>query len=299
MPKLIPQRRSQLNYLFHKYLLIPAQITRISVIDTIRHDGIEHAGYLAFLSILSLFPSLIFLIAIIGFFGASEAGTQIINVIISSTPKEISDALAPRINEITSGPEQSFLTIAIIGVIWTASSSVEGCRTILNRAYRVTCPPTYILRRLISILEFFVIIFTIVSGIFIFIIVPTFLKEFDDKFHLGIQVTDFDIFYLRQIAIFCLLACATSLLYYALPNSKQKITQTVPGSILAVVLWILLGNLFKIYLEDFHQVNFVYGSLAGIIASLMFFYLISLVFIFGAEFNYHFHRAYQVFLKRR
>ena len=295
MHQTFPQRRSRLNYFYHKYLLLPAQIIRIAVIDTIRHDGIEHAGYLAFLSILSLFPSLIFLIAIVGFFGASEAGTQIINVIISSTPKEIGEALAPRINEITSGPEQSFLTIAIIGVIWTASSSVEGCRTILNRAYRVAFPPTYILRRLISILEFFVIIFTIVSGIIIFVVVPTFLK----KFNLGVHAADFDIFYLRQIAIFSLLTCATSLLYYALPNAKQKITQTVPGSIFAVFLWISLGKLFEIYLEDFHQVNFVYGSLAGIIASLMFFYLISLIFIFGAEFNYHFHRVYQVFLKRR
>lgn len=295
MHQTIPRRRSRFNYFYHKYLLLPAQIIRIAVIDTIRHDGIEHAGYLAFLSILSLFPSLIFLIAIVGFFGASEAGTQIINVIISSTPKEIGEALAPRINEITSGPEQSFLTIAIIGVIWTASSSVEGCRTILNRAYRVAFPPTYILRRLISILEFFVIIFTIVSGIIIFVVVPTFLK----KFNLGVHAADFDIFYLRQIAIFSLLTCATSLLYYALPNAKQKITQTVPGSIFAVFLWISLGKLFEIYLEDFHQVNFVYGSLAGIIASLMFFYLISLIFIFGAEFNYHFHRAYQVFLRKR
>ncbi len=295
----MPQRRSRFNYHFHKYFLIPTRIFRIAVVDTIRHDGIEHAGYLAFLSILSLFPSLIFLITIVGFFGASDAGTHVINVIISSTPKEIGEALAPRINEITSGPEQSFLTIAIIGVIWTASSSVEGCRTILNRAYRVAFPPPYVLRRLISILEFFVIISAIVSGIIIFIIVPSLLKDFDAKFHLGIQAADFDIFYLRQIAIFFLLTCATSLLYYALPNAKQKITQTVPGSILAVILWVLLGNLFEIYLEDFHQVNFVYGSLAGIIASLMFFYLISLVFIFGAEFNYHFHRAYQVFLRKR
>jgi len=290
----MPNRRSKLNYYLHKYFVIPARIFRISVIDTIRHDGIEHAGYLAFLSILSLFPSLIFLISIVGFFGASEAGIAIVNKILLSAPSEISSALAPRVHEITSGPEQSFLTIAIIGVIWTASSSVEGCRTILNRAYRVAFPPPYVLRRLISIAEFFVIISAIVSGIFIFIIVPNIL----DDLNLGFVADDFDIFYLRQIAIFFLLICATSLLYYALPNAKQKITQTVPGSILAVILWTTLVHLFEIYLNNFHQVNFVYGSLAGIIASLMLFYLISLVFILGAEFNYHFHRAYQVFLKQ-
>jgi membrane protein len=96
-----------------------------------------------------------------------------------------------------------------------------------------------------------------------------------------------------------MLSFATSVLYYALPNAKQKITQTVPGSILAVLLWVGLEKLFSLYLENFHQFNFVYGSLAGMIVSLMLFYLISLVFILGAEFNYHFHRTYQVFLKDR
>ncbi|MBM3580089.1 MAG: YihY/virulence factor BrkB family protein [Alphaproteobacteria bacterium] len=286
------RNRSRLSYYLHKYILIPLQIFRISIIDTIRHDGIEHAGYLAFLSILSLFPSLIFLIMIVGFFGASDAGTHLINKLLAVAPKEITLALTPRINEITDGPEQSFLTIAIIGVIWTASSSVEGCRTILNRAYRVAFPPPYAWRRFISIIEFFVIIFAMVSGIVIFVVVPNLLREL----HLSVHV-DVDVLYIRQMLIFFLLTCTTSLLYYALPNVKQSITQTIPGSILAVTLWILLVRFFEIYLTNFHQMNFVYGSLAGIIAALMLFYLISLIFIFGAEFNYHFHRTYQVFLK--
>jgi membrane protein len=290
------KKRPKLSYYFHKYCLIPFKILRIAIIDTIRHDGIEHAGYLAFLSILSLFPSLIFLISIIGLFGASEIGIDFVNNILASVPKEMSQALSPRINEIISGPENSFLTIAIIGVIWTASSSVEGCRTILNRAYRVAFPPPYLWRRLFSIMEFFVIIFTIISAIITFVIVPRILKELETNFHFVLNI-DYDFFYLRYIAFLFLLGTATSMLYYALPNAKQKITQTVPGSVLAVFLWVVLEHLFSLYLEQFHQLNFVYGSIAGIIISLMFFYLISVIFILGAEFNYHFHRTYQVFLK--
>lgn len=291
------KRRSTTNYYLHKYLLIPIKIFRKSVIDTIRHDGVEHAGYLAFLSILSFFPSLIFLISVIGLFGASKAGTDFLQKIIIGMPRDMATGLAPRINEIISGPPNSFLTIAIIGVIWTASSSVEGCRTILNRAYRVAFPPPYILRRLISIFEFFMIIITIISGILIFVVVPIFLKEVENKFHIHLKI-DYDFFYLRQTAILLLLISATSALYFALPNVKQKISQTIPGSILAVFLWIILVKIFSLYLENFHQVSFVYGSIAGVIVSLMFFYLISLVFILGAEFNYHFHRTYQIFLKR-
>jgi membrane protein len=295
---LAQKKRSRITYYFRKYFIIPLKILRIAIVDTVRQDGVEHAGYLAFLSILSLFPSLIFLISIVGFLGASEIGIEAIHAILASAPKEMAEGLAPRIDEIISGPPQSFLTIAIIGVIWTASSSVEGCRTILNRAYRIQSPPPYIWRRFISILEFFVIVFSIIISIFIFVIAPIFLKEFAAKFSPKLNF-NYDFFYWRHVVMFVLLTCSTSILYYALPNAKQKITQTVPGSILAVFLWFSLQKLFEFYLNHFHQFNFVYGSLAGVIISLMFFYLISLIFILGAEFNYHFHRVYQVFLKPR
>jgi len=294
---MLKNSRSKINYYFRKYFIIPLKIFRKSVIDTINHDGIEHAGYLAFLSILSFFPSLIFLIAVIGLFGESKIGTDFLHELVSSLPNEMSRGLTPRINEIISGPSDGYLTIAIIGVIWTASSSVEGCRTILNRAYRVAFPPPYILRRLVSIFEFFLIIFVIISGILIFVVVPIILKYFEKQFSIKLAI-DYDFFYLRQLAIFSILTISTSVLYFALPNVKQKIWQTIPGSVLAVILWITLVDFFSLYLENFDQMNFVYGSIAGIIISLMFFYLISLVFIFGAEFNYNFHRVYQFFLKK-
>jgi membrane protein len=291
----MPRKRSKFNYNFRRYFVIPLKILRLSIFDTVKQDGIEHAGYLAFLSILSLFPFLIFLIAIIGYFGASQVGINAIHFILSSAPKEMAAALTPRINEIISGPPQTFLTLAIIGVIWTASSSVEGCRTILNRAYRIHYPPPYLLRRFFSILEFFILIFIIAIGIIIFVVAPNILQEAEKGFSFNLRV-DYDLYYIRYFAIFLLLTCSTALLYYALPNAKQKFSQTVPGSILTVVLWVCLEHSFALYLENFHQFSFVYGSLAGIIISLMFFYLISLIFILGAEFNYHFHRTYKIFL---
>ncbi|MBU6339642.1 MAG: YihY/virulence factor BrkB family protein [Rickettsiales bacterium] len=291
-------RRLKISRIFHKYFILPFKILRVAIIDTVKQDGIEHGGYLAFLTLLSFFPFLIFIFTIIGLFGASETGVKLIYSIISTAPKEVVEALTPRFQEIVSGPPQSFLTIAIIGVIWTASSLVEGYRTILNRAYRVHFPPPYVWRRLISFVEFFVIIFIIVIGIIIFIVVPIILKTIEVKFSTNFKI-DYDFFYIRHIAIFTILTCTISMLYYALPNVKQKISKTIPGSILAVLLWFVLVKLFALYLANFHQFNFVYGSLAGIIISLMFFYLISLVFILGAEFNYHFHRTYKVFLRKK
>ena len=165
-------KRLKIIYYFRKYFVLPIKIFRIAIVDTIRQDGVEHAGYLAFLSIFSLFPFLIFLISIVSYIGGDELGIKVIYSTINSLPEEAAKSLLPRVAEIVSGPPQSFLTIAIIGVIWTASSSVEGCRTILNRAYRVHLPPPYLLRRLISIMEFFILTFSIAVGIMVFVIAP-------------------------------------------------------------------------------------------------------------------------------
>ncbi len=290
------KKKTKLIHYIRKYLIIPAKILRISVIDAVRQDGIEHAGYLAFLSVLSLFPFLIFLISIIGFVGGSELGATVIYDVVNTLPQQAAQTIMPRIKEIVVGPRQDFLTIAIIGVIWTASSSVEGLRTILNRAYRVHLPPPYISRRLISILEFFIITFSITAVIMVFVILPNLVQ------HIPFQplqefIQNCDIPKIHNFAISIFLALAVSLLYYAIPNVKQKITRTFPGAVLTVFLWTVTKKLFLIYITQFDQFNFVYGSLAGITIYLMFFYLVNLIFIVGAEFNYHLYRVYKVFLK--
>ncbi len=286
--------RPKLLYSFHKYCILPIKIFRMAIVDTIRQDGIEHAGYLAFLSIFSLFPFLIFLISIVGYAGGDEIAVKVIYGVINSLPKDAADSLLPRVSEIVSGPPQSFLTIAIIGVIWTASSSVEGCRTILNRAYRVHLPPPYLLRRLISVLEFFILTFGIAALIMAIVAAPALIDMPEIQHSLDFLNSPET----RQNIIYLFLIGATSLLYYAIPNVQQHITKTFPGAILTVFLWVNTQKMFAFYLENFHQFSFIYGGLAGIMIYLMFFYLVNLIFIFGAQFNYHFYRVYKIFLKQ-
>jgi len=275
------KKRGKISYNFRKYFILPIKILRVALVDTIRQDGVEHAGYLAFLSILSIFPFLIFLISIIGHFGGEQV---------------VVESLMPRIAEIISGPPQSFLTLAIIGVIWTASSSVEGLRTILNRAYRVHLPPPYLLRRLISIIEFFIITFSITAVVMLFIIIPTFFTNTPIEILLNFFINN-KLPVLHKFTLFIFLTCSVSLLYYAIPNVKQKITKTFPGAVLTVILWTITQKIFLYYLNQFDQFNLVYGSLAGIMIYLMFFYLLNVIFILGAEFNHNFYRVYKIFLR--
>lgn len=268
-------------------LLVPLKCIYEAAADTINHDGIEHAGYLSFLGMLSLFPFLVLLFSIIGLIGAGETGAQLISTMLNALPKNVTLALQPRVMEIISGPPQGLLTVSILGAIWTASSAVEGMRTILNRAYRVGTPPAYWLRRSLSVLQLLFFTFVLVIGIMLLVLIPLVLQRMEILF--GVSVVESTRSFLSHAAWLItlgLLFIAVSYIYYVIPNIKQRFISVAPGAAVVVLLWLAAATLLTIYLSNFDQVNLIYGSLGGIIATMLFFYLCNMIFIFGAELNH-------------
>lgn len=255
--------------------------------NLVDNDGIELAGYLTFLALLSLFPFLVLIVAAGGFIGQGELGTQFIELIISHLPREAVGALRPRIDEIMSGPPQGLLTVSILGAIWTASSAVEGLRTVLNRAYQVSEPPNYYLRRLLSILQIMLFTVLIIVVMSILVLAPLFFYNFATVTGIAIPdaVSTFfieDFIYVGGFVLFL----AVASLYYWLPNIRQTLWAVLPGALMVVVLWIAGAGLVSFYLDNVSQVNIIYGSLSSFIATLIFFFVMNVIFIYGAEFNH-------------
>lgn len=259
--------------------------------NTVNHDGIEHAGYLAFLGLLALFPFLVFLVALAGFFGENFAQAELISVIIDNLPQHVVRALEPRMVEITTGPSQGLLTLAILGAIWTSSSAVEGLRTVLNRAYRVHTPPSYLWRRLLSIAQLLVLTGIIVIGMGMIVVWPIVWQYFQVFLPFDAAELTSHISNLSYIIGALLLFFVVSSLYYVLPNVKQTWISVFPGAALVVVGWMGAAQLISLYLSRFDQVSIIYGSLGGIIASLLFFYILGVIFIYGAEFSFLLKRS--------
>jgi membrane protein len=258
--------------------------------DMIHHDGVEHAGYLAFLSLLSFFPFLVFFVAVAGFIGNFEIGNEFVSIVLNNLPSHVESALLPRIDEIISGPPQGLMTLSIVGAIWTSSSSVEGLRTVLNRAMRVHSPPPYITRRMLSIVQFLAITAIILIAMLILIFFPVVIDKIPSYIKDLISYIDPIWGYIKFPSIFITLFVSVCLIFYLIPNSKMSFRVIMPGAFLVVILWVFSAMLLAKYLKNFQQVNLIYGSIGGIIASLVFFYIINLILIFGAEFNYHFHK---------
>lgn len=262
-------------------------ISRAAYDTVMKHDGIEHAGYLAFLGLLALFPFMVFLVAVIGFMGQGESGAEFISTILQALPNDITAAIRPRVIEIVSGPPQGLLTVSILGAIWTASSAVEGIRTVLNRAYHVATPPAYWFRRLLSIAQLMLFTSILIAGMILVVAMPLIFHQLERfvSIDFSTEIQDKLGYILLYFTIF-MLFIAVSFIYYLLPNIKQRMISVVPGAALVVILWIGSANLFTAYLSNFNQVNLIYGSLGGIIAALVFFYICNIIFIFGAELNH-------------
>lgn len=258
-----------------------------AIVDTIYHDGIEHAGYLAFLGLLALFPFLVFTVALIGVIGQGNAGMEFISWVLQALPKNLTSALQPRVVEIISGPPQGLLTASILGAIWTASSAVEGLRTVLNRAYRVQTPPAYWLRRSLSIVQLLIFTFVMIVAMLFMVTVPIILHNIEDllKIHLIPENRDYvnRLVFIVAIGTMFMAVCS---IYYTVPNIKQRLISIAPGAAVVVLAWMGAAYMLTAYLSHFDQVNLIYGSLGGMIATLVFFYICNMIFIFGAELNY-------------
>ncbi len=250
------------------------------IYNLIKHEAIEYAGYLTYLNVLSVFPFIFIFFAIISLLDETKFGIDFFNIILSHLPHYVLDTFGKQINEIANGPPSNLMNVALIGAIWTASSSIEALKSIFNKIYLVHNKPAYLRSRLTSIVQFLVFIFAIIATITVFVIIPKFLPKIPNIAQYAIFNNQFN--YLWGNLILLLIV---STIYYVLTNAKISFVSTIPGAIITIILWIISGNSLSFYMMNFNQVSVMYGGLASIIITLIFLYIFNLTLIFGAEFN--------------
>lgn len=268
-----------------------------SYLDFSNHNGFEYAGYLTFLLILSICPFLIILINLGGklalvFMENEKIVGDYLHIMLSYIPENIIEFLKPRVYEIISGPSESLIKFSILSTIWTSSSIIEGMRTILNRANRVSFSVNYFYRRILSVLHFLVIICIMVVAIISINILPLIFhilhenQEFSFLHNFGHLMQ----FLLNLLIIFV----CTSCFYIIIPNISVSFREVLPGTFFLFSFSVIITKLLTFYISNFYlQINLTYGSLAGIIIVMLFFYLLSIGFIFGAEFNHNYARYFK------
>ncbi|MBU2089586.1 MAG: YihY/virulence factor BrkB family protein [Alphaproteobacteria bacterium] len=248
------------------------------------HEGMTRAGAISFSSLFALFPFLLFLTALAAMVGETAAVCDFVNYAMKILPPDVAGTLQPAIEQVLGASEGGVLTFSMLMTLWAATSGVEALRDALNVAYDVEQQRHFLMRRLqgtlIVLMSSVVILFVMTSFVFL----PLLWEPLAQWLH--IAEATFWIVNGVQIGLSILLVWAgIALLYRWLPNVPQNFRDVIPGAILSGVLWFAILAVFSWYLRSFGRFTVIYGSLGGIVVTLMFFYLSATSLIIGAEFN--------------
>ena len=247
-------------------------------------EAVPLAGNIAFRSIFSLFPFLIFLTAHAGFFGTEEQAKNLVAYLLSVAPEQIIRPLAGEITSILTVPRTGLLSVAALLTIWSAMAGVDSVRVGLNRAYDLkehrNAWTIYALEVLFIIAAaVFVLAFS-----FLLIVLPL-AAGFVER-HFPGTMEQFTIWHqLRYPLAMLLLWAGLHVAHRVLPARPLPARRVLPGILLTLVVWIILTAAFSEWLQNFNSFASTYASLSGLFAAMFFVYLAALVLIFGGEFN--------------
>lgn len=254
-------------------------------------NGVHLAGHMAFNALLAIFPFLIFLAALAGVLGGDNTAENFVKAMFRLMPADVARTLTPAVTHVLTTRNGGLLTFGILGTLWVASGGIEALRLGLNEAYNVPEVRSIWFRRLQSVAFVIIGAFAILLLSVAIILGPIIWHFLKSTLHLSLQdriVWDFT----RYLFATLVLVAALLLLHRWLPNTRLRWRDILPGAIATTLLWLLAGSLFSLYLGNIGSYSITYGSLGGVIVTLTFFYISALIFIFGAQFNVAFGRAF-------
>ncbi|WP_198086646.1 YihY/virulence factor BrkB family protein [Variovorax sp. E3] len=248
------------------------------------HQSANQAGSLAFSSVLAMFPLLILVSAAAGFAGQPGEAAALARRVMSYAPAMVRDAVQPVIDEVLARRSQALLAVGVVTTLWTASSGMQAVRTALNRAYGIERGHPFWKARL-KVTLFTVVVGASVLAVFSSVIImPYVWRLLEDKAGAG-----HDVLWLRNSvrygSAFLTLTALYALMYGWLPDIRQRLYTVLPGALAGAALWVGAAALLSYTLRSAGKLALIYGSFAGVVATLVFLYVSATTLIFGAEIN--------------
>ncbi len=248
------------------------------------------ASEIAYSFMLSLFPSLLFIVSLLSLLGSSpERFNSIMEVVHQAVPPELLQVVDGYVTNLLQSPSVGVLTVSIIATMWTSSTGAAALIKALDRAYGVEKGRSFIRTRLLALS-------LVVSGgvalivsfnLFVFGagIAEWLVRKFDwtDLLPRWLSV-------LRWPITFFVLMFFAAVVYYVVPRVRQKFIWVLPGAVFFSLTWLAVTYGFSAYINRFDSYNKTYGSIGAAIALMFWMYLTALILLIGGEVNSDIHR---------
>lgn len=249
-------------------------------------DGWAIASHIALSTLMALFPFLIVLTSLAGFFGSKELADGAVALLLQTWPQQVADALSGEIHDVLTTTRGDILTVGAVLAVYFASNGVEAVRVALNRAYSVVEPRAWYWLRLESIGYTLVAAVTSLLMAFLIVLGPLILETARRHIPFFVESNETLLNFARYGITITAMIVALFVLHAWLPRGRRSFLQILPGIVFTMVASLISGIVFGQYLARFAG-NYVtmYAGLASVIIALVFLYFIAAIFVYGGELN--------------
>ncbi|HET7510447.1 MAG TPA: YihY/virulence factor BrkB family protein [Solirubrobacterales bacterium] len=257
----------------------------------------DWAAALTYYGLLALFPALIAMVSLLGIFGDSQTTTAKLTEIITELgPESSAETFKGPIESIVK--DQSAAGFAfVLGLalaLWSASGYVGAFIRASNIIYETPeGRPFWKLRPLQIAVTLAMIVLMALLAVGLVLTGPV-VEAIAGP--IGLSSTAVDIWNVAKWPVMALIFIfMVDVLYYASPNAKVRGFRWVtPGAIVAIVVWALASAGFAFYVANFGSYDKTYGTLAGLVVLLLWFWITNLAILFGHQLNAERERSAEI-----
>jgi membrane protein len=252
--------------------------------NVVRHHTLQMAAALAYYFVLSLFPALILLSAVVAYLPMPDLFNQALSLLARFLPADAMGLVQRVLADVISPNKGTFLSLGILGTLWAASGGFAAMIEALNIAYDVRDDRPFWKTRPLAVGLAFLTGALLLIALSVMVVGPRFGQWLAGRVHLsGLFVLLWPFIHWTIAIGFTVLAVEA--LYFLAPNVKQRLRATLPGAVVAVGCWITLSYLLGLYFRHFGNFNKTYGTLGAAIALMIWLYWTGFALLVGAELN--------------
>jgi membrane protein len=250
-------------------------------------DVFSRAAQIAFYFSFALFPLLYFLVSLFGILLDSSDGLrhELYGYLSQIMPASVFDLVRKTVDETVVNSSGGKLTIGLLAALWSASAGVDAMRTALNEINGLIETRAWLRTKLQS-LVFTLIISFLVTVVLAAVFYGWQLAQYG-LLSIGLEITSpLWLAGTQWLTILLVLLFACEVIYNLLPDLKRfRWIWITPGSIVAIIVWVLLTTGFRLYLGFFNSYNKTYGSLGAVIIMMLWLYLTAFALMAGGAIN--------------
>ena len=250
-------------------------------------DLFTRAAALSYYFLLGIFPLLLFLTALLGYFvnTGAELRSNLLSYLGRVVPRSASELIYTTINEISKDAGGGKLSFGLLAALWFASYGMGAISETLNAAYGVKESRPWWRVRLLAIGLTIALMVLIISALVLVLYGGEVGEGMANRFGFGAAfMLVWNVLQWPIVLAFVLFAFAV--IYYFAPDLyHQKWYWITPGSVTGVALWLLGSFCFRFYLRYFDRYSMSYGSLGAVIILMLWFYLTGIAILVGGKVN--------------